>query len=65
MTKELVDKVRALVEERRTELENANNPAEIALERLIEIGYLDKNGEVTETYGGKVPAKQQSVNPIV
>ena len=55
MTQELVDKVRAYVEARKMELNNAPNSAELAREHLRKIGYLDENNEVSEVYRGGIP----------
>ncbi|WP_342083125.1 hypothetical protein [Dyadobacter sp. OTU695] len=63
MTQELVDKVRAYVAERRRELENSPNAAELSRKRLQEIGYLDENGEVAEQYRGGIPAESSPVRP--
>ena len=57
MTQELVDKVREYVKQRQVELENSSNPAELARQRLQEIGYLDENGNVAEHYRGGLPEK--------
>ncbi|TLU99159.1 hypothetical protein [Dyadobacter luticola] len=55
MTQELVDKVRAYVDQRVRDMENSPDPAAVAKKHLQEIGYLDENGEIAEQYRGGIP----------
>lgn len=62
MTQELVDKVRAYAAERRKEINGSEDPRQASIDHLKEVGYLDRNGEVTERYrGGTTDDQHKSV----
>jgi hypothetical protein len=64
MTQELVDKFKAYAEERRKEREASTDRAGLARKRLQEIGYLDKNGEVSKAYSQEVTKTQKKTKAI-
>jgi hypothetical protein len=65
MTQELVDKVRDYVDARRKEIDTAPDPRQASIDHLKEIGYLDENGEVSETYRGGIPNRIETIRLIV
>ncbi|SEI73800.1 hypothetical protein SAMN05216327_103514 [Dyadobacter sp. SG02] len=61
MTQELVDKVRAYVAERRSQIDESEDSRQASIDHLKEIGYFDESGKVTERYRGGIPNHHQPV----